>query len=171
MTGGRPPAPDAGGGSAAGSGEGNGRDGCGGVLVVGVVHVLAGYLHRAGWSRAVCRCGHPGPARSGRERAANALGRMHCLDVLQCAWCERMRAAEFPPRLPAQVGLAVHPVGTGPWPDVEHLACAEDLTTCARLAAELTAGYQASAAAADAYCRALAGRQPAGPVLRLPTDN
>lgn len=130
----------------------------------GWVHVLSGYVHRGGWSQAVCRCGHPGPARQGRVRAAVALDRTHPLDALACAWCERIRGPVFPPIRPEAAGLVVYPVGTGPWPGVEHLACADD-PACAPTAAAHTRRYAASAAAADAYCAALIGGHPAAPVL------
>lgn len=132
-----------------------------------MVHVLAGYVHRGGQVRAVCRCGHVGPARRSRRRAGAVLDEGHRLDPLACAWCARVRAPERPPRRPTEVGLAVCPVGTGPWPGVEHLACVEDVEVCDRITAELTRRYEDSAAQADAYCRALPGRRRRGPVLRL----
>jgi hypothetical protein len=43
----------------------------------------------------------------------------------------------------------------GPLPDREYLACADDVATCARLAAHLQKRLERSAAEADAYCRRL----------------
>lgn len=131
-----------------------------------MVHVLAGYMHRAGQVWAVCRCGLLGPVRRGRWWAAAALDEAHRLDPLACAWCERMRGSDGSPRRPADVGLVVTPAGMGPWPGVEHLACADDRQVCERIAAELGRRYEESAAQADAYCRALPGLAR-GPVLRL----
>jgi hypothetical protein len=56
---------------------------------------------------------------------------------------------------PEEVGLVIRPAVGGPFPDIEYLACADDLPTCARLAAQLQQRLARSVAEADAYCRRL----------------
>jgi hypothetical protein len=121
----------------------------------GVLHVLAGYHVSGAGLRAVCRCGHTGPPRSAADRAAAALDVQHRLDPLQCGVCERQRVPETILRRPEEVGLVIRPAVSGPLPDIEYLACADDLATCARLAAQLQQRLERSAAEADAYCRRL----------------
>ena len=121
----------------------------------GVLHVLAGYHVSGTGLRAVCRCGHTGPPSTAADRAAAALDAQHQLDLLQCGICERQRAPETILRRPEEVGLVIRPAVGGPLPDVEYLACADDLATCARLAAQLQQRLERSAAEADAYCRRL----------------
>jgi hypothetical protein len=121
----------------------------------GVLHVLAGYQVSEGGVRAVCRCGQTGPPRAVEDRAAAALDGQHQLDLLQCGICERQRVPETILRRPEEVGLVIRPAVGGPLPDVEYLACADDLATCARLAAQLQQRLERSAAEADAYCRRL----------------
>ena len=125
---------------------------------VGVLHVLAGYHVSGTGLRAVCRCGHTGPPRPAADRAAAALDGQHQLDLLQCGICERQRAPATILRRPEEVRLVIRPAGDGPLPDVEYLACADDLATCARLAAQLQERLERSAAEADAYCRRLLRR-------------
>src|SRR3712207_8567304 len=119
----------------------------------GVLHVLAGYHVSGPGVRAVCRCGHTGPPRPAADRAASALDAQHQLDLLQCGICERQRVPETILRRPEEVGLVIRPAGGGPPPDLEYLACADDLATCARLAAQFQQRLERSAAEADAYCR------------------
>ena len=38
---------------------------------------------------------------------------------------------------PEEVGLVIRPAVAGPLPDIEYLACADDLSACARLAGQL----------------------------------
>ena len=124
----------------------------------GVLHVLAGYHVSGTGLRAVCRCGHTGPPRSVADRAAAALNGQHQLDLLQCGICERQRAPETILRRPEEVGLVIRPAGGGLLPDIEYLACADDLATCARLAAQLQERLERLAAEADDYCRRLLRR-------------
>ena len=119
----------------------------------GLLHVLAGYQVSGGGLRAVCRCGHTGPPRAGEDRAAAVLDAQHRLDPLQCGVCERQRVPDTILCRPEQVGLVIRPAVGGPLPDIEYLACADDLATCARLAAQLQQRLERSAAEADAYCR------------------
>ena len=49
----------------------------------------------------------------------------------------------------------IRPAVAGPFPDIEYLACADDLPTCARLAAQVQQRLARSVAEADAYCRRL----------------
>ena len=125
----------------------------------GVLHVLAGYHVSGAGVCAVCRCGHTGPPRAAADRAAVALDAQHQLDLLQCGICERQRAPETILRRPEEVGLVIRPAVGGPLPDIEYLACADDLATCARLAAQLQQRLERSAAEADAYCRRLLRRR------------
>jgi hypothetical protein len=124
----------------------------------GVLHVLAGYHVSGAEVRAVCRCGHTGPPRSAADRAAAALDDQHQLDLLQCGICGRQRVSATILRRPEEVGLVIRPAVDGPLPDVEYLACADDLATCARLAAQLQQRLERSAAEADDYCRRLLRR-------------
>jgi hypothetical protein len=124
----------------------------------GVLHVLAGYQVSEGGLRAVCRCGQTGPPRTAADRAAAALDGQHQLDLLQCGICERQRAPGTILRRPEEVGLVIRPAVGGPPPDIEYLACADDLATCARLAAQLQERLERSAAEADDYCRRLLRR-------------
>ena len=121
----------------------------------GVLHVLAGYQVSGAGVRAVCRCGHTGPPRAVEDRAAAALDEQHRLDPLQCGVCERPRVPDTILCRPEQVGLVIRPAVGGPLPDIEYLACADDLTTCAQLAAQLQQRLARSVAEADAYCRRL----------------
>ena len=121
----------------------------------GVLHVLAGYHVSEAGLRAVCRCGHTGPPRAGEDRAAAALDAQHRLDPLQCGICERQRVPDTILRRPEEVGLVIRPAVGGPLPDLEYLACADDLATCARLAAQIQRRLERSAAEADDYCRRL----------------
>jgi hypothetical protein len=130
----------------------------GAAVASGVLHVLAGYHVSGAGLRAVCRCGHTGPPRTAANRAAAALDGQHQLDLLQCGICERRRAPETILRRPEEVGLVVRPAVGGPLPDVEYLACADDLATCARLAAQLQQRLERSAAEADDYCRRMLQR-------------
>ncbi|MGR7028223.1 hypothetical protein [Geodermatophilus sp. URMC 62] len=125
---------------------------------VGVVHVLAGHHLSGAGLRAVCRCGHTGPPRPAAERAAAALAEQHPLDLLQCGICERQRVPQTIRRRPEEVGLVICPAGGGPLPDLEYLACADDLATCARLATQLQEHLEHSAAEAEDYCRRLLRR-------------
>ena len=125
----------------------------------GVLHVLAGYHVNGAGVRAVCRCGHTGPPRAVEDRAAAALDDQHQLDLLQCGICDRQRAPATILRRPEEVGLVIRPAVSGPPPDIEYLACANDLATCARLAAQLQQRLERSAAEADAYCRRLLRRR------------
>ena len=125
---------------------------------VGVLHVLAGYHASGAGLCAVCRCGHTGPPRAAADRAAAALDEQHPLDLLQCGICERQRVPETIRRRPEEVGLVICPAGGGPLPDLEYLACADDLATCARLATQLQERLQRSAAEAEDYCRRLLRR-------------
>ncbi len=106
----------------------------------------------------MCRCGHTGPLRPAADRAAAALDGQHQLDLLQCGICERQRAPETILRRPEEVGLVISPAVGAPLPDIEYLACADDLATCARLAVQLQERLERSAAEADAYCRRLLRR-------------
>ena len=124
----------------------------------GVLHVLAGYQVSGAWLRAVCRCGHTGPPRTVEDRAAAALDAQHRLDPLQCGICERPRVPDTIRCRPEEVGLVIRPAVGGPLPDIEYLACADDLATCARLAAQLQQRLERSAAEADDYCRRLLRR-------------
>ena len=124
----------------------------------GVLHVLAGYHLSGAGVRAVCRCGHTGPPRAGEARAAAALDEQHRLDPLQCGICERQRVPDTILCRPEEVGLVIHPAIGGPLPDIEYLACADDLPTCARLAAQLQQRLARSVAEADAYCSKLLRR-------------
>jgi hypothetical protein len=121
----------------------------------GVLHVLAGYQVSGAGLRAVCRCGHTGPPRAAQERAAAALDEQHRLDPLQCGVCERSRVADTILCLPEEVGLVIRPAVGGPLPDIEYLAGADNLSTCARLAAPLQQRLTRSVAEADTYCRRL----------------
>ncbi len=123
-----------------------------------VLHVLAGYHVSGAGRRAVCRCGHTGPPRTAADRAAAALDGQHQLDLLQCGICERQRAPATILHRPEEVGLGIRPAVGGPPPDTEYLACADDLATCARLAAQLQERLERSAAEADDYCRRLLRR-------------
>jgi hypothetical protein len=49
----------------------------------------------------------------------------------------------------------IRPAVGGHLPDIEYLACADDLSTCARLAAQVQQRLERSVAEADAYCRRL----------------
>jgi hypothetical protein len=49
----------------------------------------------------------------------------------------------------------IRPAVGGPLPDIEYLACADDLSACARLAAQLQQRLARSVAGADAYVRRL----------------
>jgi hypothetical protein len=124
----------------------------------GVLHVLAGYHVSGAGLRAVCRCGHTGPPRTAADRAATALDAQHQLDLLQCGICDRHRAPGTILRRPEEVGLVIRPAVGGPLTDIEYLACADDLATCARLAAQLQQRLERSAAEADDYCRRLLRR-------------
>ncbi len=124
----------------------------------GVLHVLAGYHVSGAGVRAVCRCGHTGPPRAVEDRAAAALDAQHRLDPLQCGVCERQRVPQTILHRPEEVGLVIRPAVGGPLPDIEYLACADDLATCARLAAQLQQRLERSAAEADDYCRRLLRR-------------
>ncbi len=124
----------------------------------GVLHVLAGYHVNGAGVRAVCRCGHTGPPRPAADRAAAALDDQHRLDLLRCGICDRQRVPETILRRPEEVGLVVRPAVGGPLPDVEYLTCADDVATCARLAAQLQQRLERSAAEADDYCRRLLRR-------------
>jgi hypothetical protein len=121
----------------------------------GLLHVLAGYQISGGGLRAVCRCGHTGPPRAVEDRAAAALDARHRLDPLQCGVCERQRVPDTILCRPEEVGLVIHPAVAGPLPDIEYLACADDLPTCAQRAAQLQQRLARSVAEADAYCRRL----------------
>ena len=121
----------------------------------GVLHVLAGYHLSGAGLRAVCRCGHTGPPRAVEDRAAAALDEQHRLDPLQCGVCERQRVPDTILCRPEEVGLVIRPAVGGPLPDIEYLACADDLPTCAQLAAQLQQRLARSVAEADAYCRRL----------------
>ena len=124
----------------------------------GVLHVLAGYHVSGAGLRAVCRCGHTGPPRAVEDRAAAALDEQHRLDPLQCGVCERPRVPDTILCRPEEVGLVIRPAVGGPLPDLEYLACADDLPTCARLAAQLQQRLERLAAEADDYCRRLRRR-------------
>jgi len=132
----------------------------------GLLHLLADYQVSEGGLRAVCRCGHTGPPRAGEDRAATALDEQHRLDPLQCGVCERQRVSDIVLCRPEEVGLVIRPAVGGPLSDIEYLACADDLPTCARLAAQLQQRLARSVAEADAYCRQL--RRPH---LRLPSSS
>ena len=121
----------------------------------GGLHVLAGYQVSGAGVRAVCRCGHTGPPRAVEDRAAAALNEQHRLDPLQCGVCERQRVPDTVLCRPEEVGLVIRPAVGGPLPGVEYLACADDLPTCAQLAAQLQQRLARSVAEADAYCRRL----------------
>src|SRR4051812_30057639 len=121
----------------------------------GVLHVLAGYHVSGAGLRAVCRCGHTGPPRPAADRAAAALDEQHRLDPLQCGVCERPRVPDAILCRPEEVGLVIRPAVAGPLPDIEYLACADNRSTCAQLAARLRQRLARSAAEADAYCRRL----------------
>jgi hypothetical protein len=121
----------------------------------GVLHVLAGYHLGGAGVRAVCRCGHTGPPRAAQERAAAALDGQHRLDPLHCGVCERSRVPDIVLCRPEEVGLVIRPAVGGPLPDIEYLACADDLPACAQLAAQLQQRLARSVAEADAYCRRL----------------
>ena len=121
----------------------------------GVLHVLAGYQVSGAGVRAVCRCGHTGPPRAVEDRAAAALNAQHRLDPLQCGVCDRQRVPDTILRRPEEVGLVIRPAVAGPLPDIEYLACTDDPTTCAELAAQLQQRLARSVAEADAYCRRL----------------
>jgi hypothetical protein len=122
---------------------------------VGLLHVLAGYQVSGAGLRAVCRCGHTGPPRAVEERAAAALDAQHRLDPLQCGVCERQRVPDTILCRPEEVGLVIRPAVGGPLPDIEYLACADDLPTCAQRAVRLQQRLARSVAEADAYCRRL----------------
>src|SRR3954471_11782868 len=124
----------------------------------GVLHVLAGYHVSGAGLRAVCRCGHTGPPRPAADRAAAALDDQHQLDLLQCGICDRQRAPETILRRPEEVGLVISARGGGSLPDIEYLACADDLATCARLGAQIQERLERSAAEADDFCRRLLRR-------------
>jgi hypothetical protein len=117
--------------------------------------VLAGYQVSGGGLRAVCHCGHTGPPRAGEDRAAAALNEQHRLDPLPCGVCERQRVSDIILCRPEEVGLVIRPAVGGPLPDIEYLACADDLSACARLAAQVQQRLARSVAEADAYCRRL----------------
>jgi hypothetical protein len=121
----------------------------------GVLHVLTGYHLSGAGVRAVCRCGRTGPPRTAVDRAAAALDGQHQLDLLQCGICERQRVPATILRRPEEVGLVIRPAVGGPLPDIEYLACADDLSACARLAAQVQQRLARSVAEADAYCRRL----------------
>src|SRR3954471_8864724 len=99
--------------------------------------------------------GQTGPPRAGEDRAAAALDARHRLDPLRCGGCERRRVPDAVLCRPEEVGLVIRPAVAGPLPDIEHLAGADDLPICARLAAQLQQRLARSAAEADAYCRGL----------------
>ena len=130
----------------------------GAAVAFGVLHVLAGYHVSEAGVRAVCRCGQTGPPRPAADRAAAAPDDQHRLDLLQCGICGRQRVSATILRRPEEVGLVIRPAVDGPLPDVEYLACADDLATCARLAAQLQQRLERSAAEADAYFRRLLRR-------------
>jgi hypothetical protein len=117
----------------------------------GVLHVLAGYQVSGGGLRAVCRCGQTGPPRAGEDRAAAALDAQHRLDPLPCGVCGRRRVSDIVLCRPEEVGLVIRPAVGGSLPDIEYLAGADDLPTCAQLQQRLAR----SVAEADAYCRRL----------------
>ena len=121
----------------------------------GVLHVLAGYHVSGAGVRAECRCGHTGPPRAVEDRAAAALDEQHRLDPLHCGVCERPRVPDTILCLPEEVGLVIRPAVGGPLPDIEYLACADNLSACAQLAAQLQRRLARSVAEADAYCRRL----------------
>ncbi|MFL6065123.1 MAG: hypothetical protein ACJ72G_10685 [Friedmanniella sp.] len=52
----------------------------------------------------------------------------------------------------------IHPAIGGPLPDIEYLACADELPICAQLAARLQQRLARSVAEADAYCSKLLRR-------------
>ena len=143
---------------AAGGGFGMNPGNCGEGGAWGMLHLLAGYQVSEGWRRAVCRCGYTGPPRAGADRAAAALDAQHRLDPLQCGVCERQRVPDAILCRPEEVGLVIRPAVSGPLPDIEYLACADDLPTCARLAAQLQQRLARSVVEADAYCRQLRRR-------------
>jgi hypothetical protein len=143
------------GGQAAGSGLGADPGTCGEGDAWGMLHVLADYHLSEGGLCAVCRCGHTGPPRAAEARAAAALDAQHRLDPLQCGICERQRVPDAILCRPEEVGLVIRPAVAGPLPDIEYLACADDLPTCAQLAAQLQQRLARSVAEADAYCRRL----------------
>jgi hypothetical protein len=122
---------------AAGGGVGMDPGSCGEGGGWGLLHLLAGYQVSGGGLRAVCRCGHTGPPRAGEDRAAAALDAQHRLDPLPCGVCERQRVSDIVLCRPEEVGLVIRPAVGGPLSDVEYLACADDLPTCARLAVQL----------------------------------
>jgi hypothetical protein len=124
----------------------------------GVLHVLTGYQASGAGLRAVCRCGHTGPPRTAADRAAAALDDLHQLDLLHCGICDRQRVPATILCRPEEVGLVIRPAVGGLLPDVEYLACADDLATCALLAAQIQQRLDRSAAEADAYCRRLLRR-------------
>jgi hypothetical protein len=124
----------------------------------GLLHLLAGYQVSGGGLRAVCRCGQTGPPRAVEDRAAAALDARHRLDPLHCGVCERQRVSDAVLCRPQEVGLVIRPAIAGPLSDIEYLAGADDLPTCARLAAQLRQRLARSVAQVDAYCRRLRRR-------------
>ena len=143
---------------AAGGGVGMNPGTCGEAGGWGLLHVLAGYQVSGVGLRAVCRCGQTGPPRAGEDRAATALDEQHRLDPLQCGVCERQRVSDIVLCRPEEVGLVIRPAIAGPLSDIEYLACADNLSICARLAAQLQQRLARSAAEADAHCRRLLRR-------------
>src|SRR3954471_20244285 len=75
--------------------------------------------------------GQTGPPRAGEDRAAAALDARHRLDPLPCGVCERRRVPDIVLCCPEEVGLVIRPAIAGPLPDIESLAGADDLPTCA----------------------------------------
>src|SRR4051812_38410377 len=126
----------------------------GGRRRVGMLHPLADYHLSEGGLRAVCRCGQTGPPRASEERAA-ALDAQHRLDPLHCGVCEGQRVPDAILCRPEQVGQVIRPAVGGSLPDIEYLACADNLSTYAQLAAQLQKRLARSVAEADAYCRRL----------------
>jgi hypothetical protein len=152
---------------AAGGGVGINPGTCGDAAGWGLLHVLAGYQVSGGGLRAVCRCGQTGPPRAGEDRAAAALDAQHRLDPLHCGVCERQRVSDIVLCRPEEVGLVIHPAISGPFPDIEYLAGADDLPTCAQLAAQLQQRLAHSAAEADAHYRRLRRPPPATDPLAI----
>jgi hypothetical protein len=108
--------------------------------------------------RGCARCAAAGtPARRVPSRIASAaaLDEQHRLDPLQCGVCERQRVPDTILCRPEEVGLVIRPAVGGPLPDIEYLACADDLSACAQLAAQVQQRLARSAAEADAYSRRL----------------
>ena len=101
---------------------------------------------------AMARRGHGGrPSKGDRDHIVTRPSRV-VGDLV------RQRAPATILRRPEEVGLVIHPAVGGPPPDIEYLACADDLATCARLAAQLQERLERSAAEAEDYCRRLLRR-------------